>query len=377
MRKNKRKLFKVGIDVDDVLFMCIPHAIKRCNKRYQIDPPLKIEEFTQWGKSGKRTDIALEEFHDPDFFATQPVLPGAHEFIQNVCKVAEVFFVTAVPPEAMSIRAQMLMREFPEVAADHIIMTTSKNIVDLDILLDDGAHNILTTIAKYPVLFRRPWNQHITGTLAVNTYQEFLTLVNEIKSSMLEETYDESMPAVIALVGPSGSGKTAIAEAILKYENFEKPVSYTTRKMRAGEIAGSSYYFRTPEEFLALVKSGDIFEHTVYAGQYYGTSIDEIKGIISAGNCAILPIDMCGAMGLKANLENVITIYIDRRKADILTSIIERNISTEEKVKRIISLEAEMRNEELCDYTVRNYTSIEDAVKQILEIMWGEIKYGI
>ena len=44
-------------------------------------------------------------------------------------------------------------------------------------------HNVFRSNAAYPILMRRPWNQHATGMLAVNTYDEFLKLVEVITKS--------------------------------------------------------------------------------------------------------------------------------------------------------------------------------------------------
>lgn len=365
MGKYRKKPIKVALDVDDVLFSCIGFAVERCNERYHIEPPIELAEMTQWGFSGTRTDITLDEYKREDFFEEQPVFEGAHEFVKKLSEMVDVYFLTAVPPMMMGIRAKRLMEEFPFIPENHIIMTSSKNVVnEMDMILDDGAHNIFASNVKYPVLFRRPWNQHVTGLLAVNTYDDFLALVREIWFDV-ENKIDDG-PKIIALVGPSGSGKTAISEELLKTDFFEKPKSYTTRKRESRD--NDDYRYVSKEEFLKMVDNKEIFEWTVYAGEYYGSNSSELKEILKRGKNIVIPIDICGAISLKSMFKNVFTVYVDRRKADLLRCIIERDISTDDKVKRIISLDAEMRNEEICDYSIRNYTDLKTPAKEIIEL---------
>ena len=367
--RYRKSGFKVGLDVDDVLLECVNHAIRRCNDMYEFEPPLRQSEVTQWGKSGKRTDVILDEFEKEEFYETQPLIEGAQEFVEKLLEVADVYFVTAIKPECMGIRAKQLLKYFPNVPADHIIMTTSKEMVHLDVLLDDGGHNIINTKATYPVLFRRPWNQYITGTLAVNNYEEFFVLIEEIKTCLMDQVIDTDKPMVIALVGPSGSGKSLLAKELTKENNFGKPVSFSTRMPRPGEINGLDYNFIDKKKFDELVNSGEIFERTVYAGEFYGTSKMEVQKVLDSGKNVVIPIDMCGAMGIKNNFKNSITIFIERRREDILKSIIERDVSVDDKVKRIVSINAEVKNKALCDFVVNNYSSIEDLAKQVKNIL--------
>ena len=361
----RRHRLKAGIDVDDVLFPCVEYAIKKANEEYNFNPPLSIDEITDWNLRGTRTEVILNYFSDPEFYDAQPCYPGAVEFIKKLCEIVDVYFVTAVSPVCMGIRAMALKNRFPFIPDERIIMTSSKNVVDLDILLDDGAHNILKTQAKYPVLFRRPWNQNITGLLAVNNYDEFLVLVNEILYSFTDTMFDPTKPAVIGLVGESASGKTSIAEALVKTGKFDKPISYTTRKRRENT---DIYHFVSKELFRAMRNSGEIFESTVYAKEYYGTTKESVQEILDSGKHAVMPIDICGALGMKNNFKNTIILYIDRKRTEVLTALLERNIPVEEKVNRILCMDAEARNEDLCDFTIQNYGSIENAVKQILDI---------
>ena len=52
----------------------------------------------------------------------------------------------------------------------------------------------------------------------------------------------------------------------------------TTRHMREGEIDGVDYFFKTKEEFEALIKDDQFIEYAQYVGNYYGTPVQYVKG---------------------------------------------------------------------------------------------------
>lgn len=363
------KKFKLsfGIDVDDILMSCNQYAVELANKEFGFNPPLALEEFTQWGKSGKRGDVVFKYYNDANFYKTQPLYDGAKEFIQELRKRGEVFFVTAVGPEFMGERAMRLLKEFPEVPAENIIMGARKDLVHVDITLDDGAHNICASNSTYPVLMRRPWNQHMTGCLSVNNYAEFLTLVDSIADSYITQAMDDGFKA-IALVGPSASDKTEIATRMVEKELAIKIPSYTTRAKRIGEEDGVDYKFIDMDTFIEMEKGGQFYESTRYAGNAYGgTAEDILEGLTS--NNIIMPMDICGAIALKRLLpKKTILVYVDRPMTDLLDAILARDCSNEEKRKRIISLSSEQKNEELCHVTIHNNGTVEEAVEQLIKI---------
>ena len=213
---SKRFRMSTALDVDDLLLECIPYAIKLANEKYHFNPPLTIYEVDRWGKLGTRADVIFEFFEDPEFFRTQPVIKGAKEFVHELSKKTELFISTSIDPRFMGIRAQRIMEEFPEIPKENIMMGSRKDKIQVDILFDDGMHNVFKSHAAYPILMRRPWNQNATGMLAVNNYDEFLSTFEVIQRSYLQETDDFKSPGIVVLVGPSGSGKSKIAKKILE-----------------------------------------------------------------------------------------------------------------------------------------------------------------
>jgi guanylate kinase len=100
--------------------------------------------------------------------------------------------------------------------------------------------------------------------------------------------------------GPSGAGKTTLIDRVraslrpLSIELYFS-VSHTTRQPRAGEVAGTSYYYVSEERFRGMVEGGEFLEHAHVHANWYGTSRAEVSGRLGAGQDVILDIDYQGA----------------------------------------------------------------------------------
>ena len=365
---DRKFRLSTALDIDDVLMECVPYAIRLANEKYKFDPPLSIYEVDRWGKLGTRADVIFEIFQDPDFYRNQPVFKGARQFVKKLSQLTEVFVSTSVWPQFMSIRAERIAQEFPEIPADHIYMGSRKDKIDVDILFDDGMHNVMRSNAAYPILMRRPWNQDATGVLAVNTYDEFLKLVEIISDSYSTKTqgFNPDEPGIVVLVGPSGSGKTDIAKHLVRRgKRFEKLISYTT-DATVGLHGGEWYHYISLEAFRDMQENGELFESTMYAGHCYGSCKKDVEDILASGKHVLTVMDICGAMSLKTNFPNVATIYIKRPKRDLVAALLEKNLSNKEKTSRILALDSETRNAEICDYVVPG-DDFDQAAKEILK----------
>ena len=363
---NRSYRLSTALDIDDLLMECVPYAIRLANEKYQFDPPLSIYEVDRWGKLGTRADVIFEFMDDPEFFKNQPVIKGAREFVRKLSQMTEVFVSTAVWPQYMTLRYQRILEEFPEIPPDHILIGARKDKIDVDILFDDGMHNVFNSNAAYPILMRRPWNREATGILAVNTYDEFLKLVEVIADSysIKPDKFTLSQPSIVVLVGPSGSGKNDVARGLLEQtECFEKLVSYTTDKKAAAQQDGW-YHYLPDRKFQEMSESGQMFESTTYANHSYGSKKTDVEEILASGKHVLTVMDICGAMAMKTHFDHVITIYIKREKKKLMSAILRKNSSIEDKVNRLLPIEAETKNAHICDYIVR-IESCQQTVEQI------------
>lgn len=345
---------KIGLDWDDVTAPFNSIAIAMANEKYHIDPPLRLEEIDTWENRG-RTGIIREFYEDEELYARQQVPEKNKKAVYRLMEIADVYFITAVAPAFMGIRAKQILTAFPEFPPENIILGNAKNLVQFDIILDDAIHNVLETPATYPVPMRKPWNWKMTGLLSVNQMSEFVSLVRQIIHASQTRTMEIKNPSVLALVGPSGSGKDALTKKLCQEDRFVNPKTYCTKK-------SSKHHYLTKEQFAQQ----DFFERTMYAGVHYGTKKEDIQAVLDDGKYAVMSLDMCGAIAMKRHFPTAI-IYVAKDKEDMIADIVQSDFPVGEKTLRLLSLDAEKRNREICDFVIDNRD--EQGSERILQLL--------
>jgi guanylate kinase len=116
---------------------------------------------------------------------------------------------------------------------------------------------------------------------------------------------------LIIISSPSGGGKGTLIKEVLKIvPNVGYSVSYTTRQMRAGEAHGRDYYFVSRSEFKDLIEKGALLEFAEVHGNFYGTSLNQVKTEIEAGHDIILEIDVQGAEEVRRKIPEALSVFI-------------------------------------------------------------------
>ncbi len=116
---------------------------------------------------------------------------------------------------------------------------------------------------------------------------------------------------LIVISGPAGSGKGTVVKLLREMiPDLGFSVSATTRNPRPGEEDGVQYYFMTRDDFEEALAHGEILEHTVYCGNYYGTLKSEADRVLSGGHDLILEIETDGAMQVKRQFPDAVTIML-------------------------------------------------------------------
>ncbi len=84
----------------------------------------------------------------------------------------------------------------------------------------------------------------------------------------------------------------------------------TTRNPREGEVDGVDYFFKTREEFEALIEQGGLLEHAEFVGNYYGTPLAYVNETLDAGRDVFLEIEVQGAAQIREKAPDALFIFL-------------------------------------------------------------------
>lgn len=171
---------------------------------------------------------------------------------------------------------------------------------------------------------------------------------------------------LIVFSGPSGVGKGTVRQEIFSTPDhkFDYSVSMTTRPQRPGEVDGVDYFFRTREEFEALIKEGQMLEYAEYAGNYYGTPLSYVNETLDKGIDVFLEIEVQGALQVKSKVPDGVFIFLTPPDLEELE---ERLVGRGTDSPEVIAQRIERAKEEIALMREYDYAVVNDQVSLAAE----------
>lgn len=196
--------------------------------------------------------------------------------------------------------------------------------------------------------------------------------------SHLEETTSPAtrQGLLFVLSAPSGAGKDTVIEALQAQgaDIFVVP-SVTTRAPRPGESEGKPYYFISLESFERMVVNGELLEHALVHGNWYGQPRQAIRENLQAGRDVLLKIDVQGAATVRSLIPQAIFIFLHPGSNEELVQRLKgRSTETEEELqRRLVDAQAALAEQHWYDYLVFNLRGrLQEAVDDVYAIMRAE-----
>jgi 5'(3')-deoxyribonucleotidase len=178
---------RLGIDLDGVVADFNTGWMSRYN--LEQGTCLTPDQVTHWGAMIPLTHFAsMTDFwrwarndDDPGLFRHLPMLPDAHGALTRLSKHHQIVIITTKPRWANAETFSWIGDNAIPTREVHII--GRKWLIDCDIYLDDGPHNLEALVTHRPdsvvCRFVQPWNYPIPGVRDIDSWQTFEHVVDQ------------------------------------------------------------------------------------------------------------------------------------------------------------------------------------------------------
>lgn len=183
-REENMKKPIVAIDMDDTLCHLVPRAIHYHNELFP-SLQLALDHITSFDLSGIWHPECSEEmfFGRPGLYEELELFDEhTVEEVRKMTEIYDVIIVTAARPASVPEKWRWLQRHLPFIPFDNFFVAKRKYLLDFDLLIDDGPHNLLAAreAGKETILIPRPWNAPIQPEFCVKDgWEGMFDLVGE------------------------------------------------------------------------------------------------------------------------------------------------------------------------------------------------------
>lgn len=181
-------MLKIAIDFDETLFPTLDKVIEVYNKRHNTNLELSqvitynLDECLDQGIANE----LLEIFCEKEVYDNLQPYKGAVKTIKTLIEQGhEIYIATATNITNLEWKEDLLQRYFPFIPKNNLIRIYNKQLLNVDVLVEDKMDNLTQTFADR-VCFDQPWNRdkekdYVYSISRIHHWGEIINIINEIE----------------------------------------------------------------------------------------------------------------------------------------------------------------------------------------------------
>lgn len=176
------------VDMDDTIEQLLKAWLDSANRKYGRS--VSCEEIKDWSVEKAYPGLSREQVYsvplEPGFWKTVEPIPGAREGLLRLIEAGhDILIVTATAYESVTEKMRdLLFRCFPFLSWDQVIVTSRKQLIKGDVLIDDGIHNLEGGDYE-KLLMTAPHNKNYdaeaNGMIRVGSWDEIVTEIGKLE----------------------------------------------------------------------------------------------------------------------------------------------------------------------------------------------------
>jgi 5'(3')-deoxyribonucleotidase len=152
----------IAVDMDDTICHLVKRAIYHNNNDFPTHL-LKYEEMLDWNTDHLRhPDCTQEVFYGRPGLYEELELFDEHVVseMEKLHNAYDVIIVTAAQPSAVVEKWNWLQKHMPFIPIENFFPCKRKNLINYDLLIDDGVHNLVPALqdGRKVLCIPHPWN---------------------------------------------------------------------------------------------------------------------------------------------------------------------------------------------------------------------------
>lgn len=179
------------IDADGVLENLTQEWVLYLNEKYKTS--VKYEDVREWDMTLSFPGLTREQVYgaelEPELYQRLKPMKNAPEYVKKLIDEGHtVYVVTNTPYQIVKEKMEnVIFKYFPYLSQKNIIITSEKQLISGDILIDDGVHNLLGG-NYFKLLMSAPYNEHFdaekNGMFRVNDWDDIMNVISEISNKI-------------------------------------------------------------------------------------------------------------------------------------------------------------------------------------------------